>query len=314
MEHYYHPNNDPVRGCTISAKPTTPVTPLNIGLTLLQTCRQIYHEAVLKPFSETRFRYNAFAHEKICGLQKLLEALVPPQAKAITRLWLIIRHHYYARNNQTPAKLIFGLVPVKGTIMRLRGLKDLEVVLALSTSEEVRARRYLDDLSVALPNFPGLIVLSDLLLRSLRVTVEAAFGKGDDARDTFPTFAARSERQEVEHWLRRFELELHVGSLIDTERDPMPPFAIKQNDNAIRIPPWSTDEAIENNLAIRKQNVETRRLENEEFRNDQERSLRAGHPGIWTLEEIERMADTAKYSVRIRREVNLLIRRRAAEE
>lgn len=198
--------------------------------------------------------------------------------------------------------------------MRLRGLKDLEVVLALSTSEEVRARRYLDDLSVALPNFPGLIVLSDLLLRSLRVTVEAAFGKGDDARDTFPTFAARSERQEVEHWLRRFELELHVGSLIDTERDPMPPFAIRQNDNAIRIPPWSTDEAIENNLAIRKQNVETRRLENEEFRNDQERSLRAGHPGIWTLEEIERMADTAKYSVRIRREVNLLIRRRAAEE
>lgn len=193
-------------------------------------------------------------------------------------------------------------------------MKDLEIVLIPRLTEEVRARRYLDDLSDSLPFYPGIIAFSDLRLRSLRVAVEADFGKGDDVNDTFPAFAARGEREEVEKWLRRFELELHVGSLIDTERDPMPPFAIKQNDDAIRIPPWSTDEAIENNLATRKQNVETRRLENEEFRDDQERSLRAGHPGIWTLEEIEKMADTARYSVRIRRELNLLIRRRAAEE
>jgi hypothetical protein len=158
---------------------------------------------------------------------------------------------------------MFGLVPVKGTTTRLRGLKDLEIVLVPRLTEEIRARRYLDDLSDSLPFYPGIIALSDLRLRSLRVTIEADFGLGNDVNDTFPTFAARGEREEIEKWLRLCELELHVGSLIDTERDPMPPFAIKQDDDAIRIPPWSTDEAIEANLATRKKNVETRRLENE---------------------------------------------------
>lgn len=248
--------------------------------------------------------------EKVCGLQKFLDALVPPQAKAITDLRLIIRHHYYAKDTQMPPKLIFGLLPVKGTIMKLKGLKDLEIVLAPGSSQEVRARRYLDDLSVTLPTFPGITALSDLRLRTLRVTIEADFGKGDDINDTFPSFGARGERAGIENWLRRFELELHVGFLVDLDREPLSPFAIRQNDDAIRIPAWSTDEAIQKNLATRKLNVEIRREENEEFQDAQERSIRAGHIPIWTLEEIEKMAESARRSVRISRELNIRLGRR----
>lgn len=300
MEHYYHPKNARVRGCTIHSNYTTKVTPLNIGLTLLQTCRQIYDEAVLKPFTETRFQYNVFTHEKICGLQKLIDALVPPQAQAIARLRLIVRHHYYAKNNQTPLKLTFGMFPVKGTIMRLKGLKDLEIVLALGTSHEIRARRYLNDISESLPNLPGIIALSDLRLRSLRVTLEADFGGGDDINDTFPTFAARGEREEVEKWLRRFELELHVGSLVDLDREPMPSFAIKQDDDAIPIPPWSTDEAIERALAQRGRYIEAYWLENEEFEDAQRSRVMAGHIPIWTLDEFQKMAETARILAGVR--------------
>ena len=299
-EHYYHPKNARARGCTIFSNATTPVTPLNISLGLLQTSRQIYHEAVLKPFSETSFHYQAFTNEKVCGLQKFTEALAPPQAKAIARLRLIFRHTYWAKDDQTPPSLRFGVIPGKSTILRLKGLKDLQIVLAPRIVEKKAARRYLALLSQSLPNSPGIIALSDLRLRSLRVTVEGDFGKGEDVRDTWPTFAARGEREEVEQWLRRFELELHVGFLVDTDLDPMPPFAIKQNDDAIRIPPWSTDEALETARVERARNVEIRRLENEAFQIDQEDCIRAGHPPPWTLEEMERMAESARYGVMLR--------------
>lgn len=39
-------------GCTVHDPPQAPLTSSGIGLGLLQASRQIYHEAVLKPFSE----------------------------------------------------------------------------------------------------------------------------------------------------------------------------------------------------------------------------------------------------------------------
>lgn len=300
MEHYYHPENPKVRGCTLYSNYTVPVTPLNIGLSLLQTSRQIYHEAVLKPFSETRFQYNAFHSmhcDRICGLQKLTEALAPPQAKAIARLRLIVRQHYRAKNNHTPPSLVCGVMPGKGTIMKLKGLKDVEIVLAPHFSEKIQARRYLSDLSMSLSNFPGIIALSDLRLRTLRVTVESDYGKGDDIYNFIPTFYSRGEVDEIENWLRHFELKLHVGFLVDTDREPMPPYAIKQNDDAIRIPSWSTDEEIKKAPADRRRRKEIHRLENEEFQDIQERRIMNGHLPIWTLDELQSMAESARIRV-----------------
>jgi hypothetical protein len=301
MEHYYHPENPHVRGCTLYSNYTVPVTPLNIGLSLLQTSRQIYHEAVLKPFSETRFQYNAFTMEKVCGLQKLTDALAPPQAKAIAHLRLIVRQHYFAKNNQTPPSLVHGVIPGKGAIMKLKGLRDVEIVLAPRIVEKIRARRYLTDLSMTLPNFPGIIALSDLRLRSLRVTVESEFGKANDIYNFSPTFYSRGKTDEIEDWLRCFELKLHVGFLVDTDREPMPHFAIKQNDDAIRIPPWSTDEAIKKARVDRRRRKEIHRLENEEFQDPQERRLMNGHLPIWTLDELHEMAESARILVGARR-------------
>lgn len=42
-------------GCSIEQSHDKPVVPLDIGLGLLGTCRQLYHEAVLKPFTQISF-------------------------------------------------------------------------------------------------------------------------------------------------------------------------------------------------------------------------------------------------------------------
>jgi hypothetical protein len=245
-------------------------------------------------------QYNAFhstSCDKVCGLQKLTEALAPPQAKAIARLRLIVRQHYWSKDNHTPPSLVYGVMPGKGTIMKLKDLKDVELVLAPRIIEKIRARRYLADLSMSLSNFPGILALSDLRLRSLRLTVESEFGSAKDIYNFIPTFYSRGEVDEIEEWLRHFELRLHVGVLIDTDRESMPPFAIKQNDEAIRIPPWSTDEAIKKARADRRRRKEIHRLENEEFQDQQERRLINGHLPIWTLDELQSMAESARILV-----------------
>jgi hypothetical protein len=57
--------------------------------------------------------------------------------------------------------------------MKLKGLKDLEVVLAPLVVEEVQAHRYLVDIDVSFRYLPAITALRELRLRSLRVTIEA---------------------------------------------------------------------------------------------------------------------------------------------
>ena len=59
----------------------------DLHLDILQTCRQIYHEAVLKPFALNEFRAtidNWYSIE--FELQHMLDGLCPVQARAIKHL------------------------------------------------------------------------------------------------------------------------------------------------------------------------------------------------------------------------------------
>jgi len=61
-------------------------------LQLLQVCRQIYHEAALKPFQKAFFQIRLETYsvkDKGFGLQAFMNALIPSQLKAITHLRLL---------------------------------------------------------------------------------------------------------------------------------------------------------------------------------------------------------------------------------
>ena len=100
-------------GCTISDSSKTLVTPSSIGLGLLQASRQIYHEAVLKPFSETRFYCEFRPNGAPCGLRKFVDALAPPQAKAIARLRLVMLHGHILKSGNLHPSLLFGAIPAR---------------------------------------------------------------------------------------------------------------------------------------------------------------------------------------------------------
>ena len=73
-------------------KTRKPLTRWDIPLCLLQVCRQIYHEAALKPFSQTTFDVRS---PDSYGVRAFLGALVPTQARAINHLQLLYVHGIY---------------------------------------------------------------------------------------------------------------------------------------------------------------------------------------------------------------------------
>lgn len=200
--------------------------------------------------------------------------------------------------------LTFGVIPGKGTIMKLKGLKDLEIVLTPLLFEETIASHYLSELSVDFKWSPVMQSLEELQLRTLRITIKAecAGEDGGDGFVTFPTFSSRAETGEIEQWLRDLELDLHVGTMVAIGRKPWPSFAIKQDDDAIRIPPWSTDEALEKVRVEKEKRNEQYRLEDQAFAAAQERLIKAGHPRAWTVEELGELAETSRREARERLE------------
>lgn len=83
-------------------------------------------------------------------------------------------------------------------------------------------------------------------------------------------------------------------------RKPWPSFAIKQDDDTIRIPPWSTDEALEKVRVEKEKRNEQYRLEDEAFAAAQERLIMAGHPRAWAIEELGELAETSRREARER--------------
>lgn len=215
-----------IPGCTIRAKTGIHVTNLNIGLGLLLASRQIYHEALLKPFSEPRFYYNArSSRSDVCGLSNFVKALAPQQAKAITKLRLVVGQEYHLKGNATLEELVFGTLPGKGIMTKLKGLKDFEIVLVPVFFEERHLEPYSTDLSLHFQRV-CMHMLEELRIRSLRITLKAEFANIGDDSDIFPTFSSKGETEEIEKKLRDVELTLHVGTMVAIDRTTLPSYAI----------------------------------------------------------------------------------------
>lgn len=185
----------------------------------MQDSSQIYQEAVLEPFTETQIYYKFCPNGDPCALRKFVDALAPPEVKAITCLRLAIEHDYIFKNNDVLPSLIFGAIPGKGPT-------------------------YSSDIATDIGSLPAMQSLVELRLRILRITVEAEFADGDDGWIKFPTFSSKGETSKIEKWLRDLELRPVVGTMVAIYREPWPSFAIRQDDDKVPIPPWSTDEGL----------------------------------------------------------------------
>lgn len=155
----------------------------DINLNLLLVCRQIYQEAVLKPFSEIPFYFMVRWTDKgLPGLEGLAEDLAPPQLKAFKRLQNVLEHVYFGLPNDSCRSVGFGRAPDKKAMRKFIGLKDLEIVLNPQFWAEEEARFYCQHLDEHFihdrdayysPAMGWLQALPDLRLNSIRMVVEA---------------------------------------------------------------------------------------------------------------------------------------------
>jgi hypothetical protein len=138
---------------------TSPLSRQKVGsrkipVHMLQVCRQIYHEAALKPFTEASF--HIILVNKYCspGLKKFLGTLVPAQARAIAHLRISLLKDQFLSSAILPP---------------LSGLKHVEINIATYGHPRIRdeSLRQLQ----AFENGPGFKALKKLGLKSLRLTV-----------------------------------------------------------------------------------------------------------------------------------------------
>jgi hypothetical protein len=142
--------------CSHVAHPNHPRN--DIPLHLLQVCRQVYHEAVLKPFTQATF-HSMTGTSLQQDLQMFLNLLVPAQAKAVARLVAICPYGDFI----SPALL-----------KKFEGLTHLDIHLVTGTG--VRSGTDVlwgtpDDLE-RFTGYPAVQVLKKLGLKSLRFTTD----------------------------------------------------------------------------------------------------------------------------------------------
>jgi len=226
-------------GCTIDQSDDTPVKPRNIGLGLLGTCRQLYSEAALKPFSRISFATQARLYDSYSGIQRFVDALIPIQARALAHLRITIQNGPASPLDPNQDMLI-GPVPSKTLVAKLKGLTDLEIVLVPIIEEEpkVDASWFISGLEKAFILTSGMQSLVKLRLRSLRVTMEAVL------HEPWPMLGERAERDAMEAWLRETEMRLQFGSVL-LDDEPLPNFGVVQDEKRITLPHWATPEGIE---------------------------------------------------------------------
>jgi hypothetical protein len=158
---------------------------VEIPVHLLQVCRQIYHEAALKPFSEPTFDFRAFDLVNP-RRETFTKKLVPAQARAIA--------HMRARDGS-----IFR-PPSKGAVFNLRGLKHVEVHFEIYTGRVLEEDEEEDHPMEDLAWFKrqGAVAwLKNMGLKSIRLTVMAV-GKT-------PTEEALAS---IFEWMKREEDEI----------------------------------------------------------------------------------------------------------
>jgi len=160
----------------------------HLHLEPLQVCRQIYHEAVLKPFSVNEFHYIVPQHYiGKTRLQHMVETLVPAQARAIKCLHLIWVNTTHLRST------LFG---------QLKGLDHVDIQMALSRSDLWKTLADFSDLS-------GVMELSKLQLKSLRITTEV---RSD------VVLASNPDETAVIAWQKRLESKLLKTNAMNDDR------------------------------------------------------------------------------------------------
>ena len=191
-------------------------------------------------------------------MEGLAEDLAPPQLRAFKRLRIVLEHVYFGRNNDRCRSVGFGRLPDKKAMRKFTGLKDLEIVLNPQFWDEEEACSYIGhldqhfvpDYSHDSRSMSWLQALPELRLNSLRSMVEAEIcGMGrSKVRTPFPTISSKGQVDTIKKWLRQTELDLHFGEDVVRIEEPVL-FGIKQDDDAIGIPPWATPEGLEEYLA-----------------------------------------------------------------
>jgi hypothetical protein len=155
-----------------------------LQLDLLQTCRQIYHEAVLEPFKVNRFHYTVSPATCILDVSKLklfLEAMVPTQIRAIKRLRIVC---------------VGVAFPCLTVTRQLRGLEHLDIQLVLSV--EPFGEEFLTILS-QFSNHHGIVDLAEVPLKSLRVTIEVQSAR---------LLLIKLDTAAIDAWLKALEARL----------------------------------------------------------------------------------------------------------
>lgn len=142
----------PCRACEASNAQQTSALE-GFSLPLLQVSRQIYHEAALKPFQQALFIFDfqeSEAKEAGYGLPAFMNALVPAQVKAITRLRLL---------SASPRCIGFA------KLSRLEGLKHLDRQLDFSFATTDHVSQKLEDFAAD----PIVRSLAKMNLKSSRI-------------------------------------------------------------------------------------------------------------------------------------------------
>ncbi|KAM0711261.1 hypothetical protein Q7P35_002001 [Cladosporium inversicolor] len=150
VEHDIEPEAVFVEICDdFSARPESATR--DFSLPLLQVCRQIYHEAALKPFQQASFVYDFDEHcSRGEGLQAFMRALVPAQVKAVTDLQLSCPHPAFLKTT---------------TLARLKGLKHLGIQLGWKITSADHVLGLLENLE----SDPIVLALAELGLKSIRL-------------------------------------------------------------------------------------------------------------------------------------------------
>lgn len=102
----------------ISHSTRKPLARWDMALSLLRVCRQIYHEAALRPFSQTIF---VICEEWYLSSHAFLDALVPRQARAI---------------KHTRFVCVEGLCPVYKVMRHVKGLETVVFQLVEDSLEQ----------------------------------------------------------------------------------------------------------------------------------------------------------------------------------
>ena len=150
-----HPSDREVFGtCSQVAGPNR--ARADIPLHMLQVCRQIYHEAVLKPFTQAAFHFTT---SRLSGqdLQAFQGLLVPAQVKAIARFAAISAYGSFI----SPALL-----------RRFEGLNHLDIHIVTGSSSGTSWLWGSPDDLEGFAYDPVIQALNELDLKSLRITTD----------------------------------------------------------------------------------------------------------------------------------------------